>query len=259
MQTLSWFALGLSGVVLLLLAAILIVLTLSRDPIGKREGLKKNGKDKSGVLPSTGGDTGKRVTDWLQSMFTVQTLALIAAFNALELALYSSNWFPHLFEWPNVLHTLTYSALIVIASLLVKQQKGMVRTLALASVIAASAIFTKIFFDNEIKRLTAWWNTERPASVQTTRAPAAPERRGARAPADPCDNVYRTYRLSNRPKPMLRVSGCTVGWMVEEGGVILTDEDGNKQPPVRKDEDRGYGPPAKMWQGGGRHATAKTT
>ena len=164
-------------------------------------------------------------------MFTVQTLALIAAFNALELALYSSNWFPHLFEWPNVLHTLTYSALIVIASLLVKQQKGMVRTLALASVIAASAIFTKIFFDNEIKRLTAWWNTERPASVQTTRAPAAPERRVARVPDDLCDNVYRTYRLSVLPKPILKARGCTMDWHVKDDGeVILIGEDGRELP-----------------------------
>ena len=173
----------------------------------------------------------KKVTDALWSVFTVQTFALIAAFNALELALYSSNWFPYLFEWPNVLHTLTYSALIVIASLLVKQQKGMVRTLALGAVIVASVIFTTIFFDHEVKKLTAWWNAPPSVSVQTTRVPAVPDRRVARTPAEPCDNIYRTYHLNNRSKPILRTDGCIMDWHVtDDGTVILTDAEGRDMP-----------------------------
>lgn len=174
--------------------------------------------------------TWKERTDALWSVLSGQTFAIVAAFAALELAVFSSGWFPYLFEWPNILRIPTYGALLFIVSLLVKQQKGINRTLALWAVTAASVVFTIIFYDHDIKRLTAWWNTERPAPVQTTRVPA-PERRIARTPTEPCDNTYRTYHLNNRPKSIIRTDGCIMDWHVtDDGTVILTDAEGRDMP-----------------------------
>src|SRR3989338_6087977 len=203
MQMLSWFALGLAVVVLLLLAAILIVLTLSRDPIGKREGLKKNGKDKSGVLPSTGSDTGKKIVQELQSVFSAQMLAVIAAFAALEFALWNSGWLPKMFVLPGILQIPTYGILIFIANLVEEKTTGKLKTGARFMMIVAFTIFGlgHLSFD----KLTAWWNPPSPP-VQAART-----RTVLQVQSDPCDNVYRKYNLTQEPVRIVAAEGCKMG------------------------------------------------
>ena len=223
MQTLSWFALGLSGVVLLLLAAILIVLTLSRDPIGKREGLKKNGKDKSGVLPSTGSDTGKKIVQELQSVFSAQMLAVMAAFAALEFALWNSGWLPKMFVLPGILQIPTYGILIFIANLVEEKTTGKLKTGARFMMIVAFTIFGLGHLNTD--KLAAWWNTQSPP-VQTVR----------QVQSDQCDNLYKPYTVYQTPSVITGAVGCFVGVKVRSTApVILIGERGEESAPIYND------------------------
>lgn len=225
MSTLFWLILGLVVVVILLLLAIGVVLILFREPTGKRAGSKKNARNTNGAPHTTGRATGDKLMQWLQSAFSVQTFVVMAAFVALEFALWHSGWLPKMFEWPGILQIPIYGIFIFITNLVEEKTTGKLKTGARFMMIVAFTILGLGHLDRD--KLAAWWNTPS-GSVATT---PVPDRRVARTPTEPCDNIYRPYRLNNRPKPILRTDGCIMDWHVtDDGTVILTDAEGRDMP-----------------------------
>jgi hypothetical protein len=172
--------------------------------------------------------TGGAANTTIQSVVSVQTFIVMAVFAAFELTLWKTNWLPELFGGAGLWHIPYYGALIYLVNLISEKTTGdrkiaLMRTMFV--VFALSGVSHLVSKD----KFVTWWNAPPPGSAPT--APAVPDRRVARTPTEPCDNIYRTYHLNNRPKPIIRTDGCIMDWRVtDDGTVILTDAEGRDMP-----------------------------
>lgn len=176
--------------------------------------------------PLAGGATNTAI----QGAVSVQTFVVMAAFAALEFALWHSGWLPKMFEWPGILQIPTYGIFIFITNLVEEKTTGKLKTGARSMMIVAFTILGLGHLDRD--RLAAWWNAP-PGSAVTT---PAPERRVARTPTEPCDNVYRRRTLTSIPTMVTDIVGCTADWNILDGGVIVYGKDGKPYPFVVTEE-----------------------
>ena len=134
---------------------------------------------------------------------------------------------------------LLYIVAISTAILLGKALKGGTRLETWSALLTVAAVFLLLGLSHpESKyitdKLVELWNTPS-APVQTALVPP-PERRVARVPDDPCDNVYRRRTLTSVPTTVTDAVGCTAGWNILDGGVIVHDNSGKPYPFVVTEE-----------------------
>ncbi len=155
----------------------------------------------------------------LQSVFSVQMIVVMAAFAALEFALWNSGWLPRMFEWPGILQIPIYGVLIFITNLVEEKTTGKLKTGARFMMIVAFTIFGLWHFNGD--KLAAWWNTPS-APVQTVQ-------RGPRSTLI-CDGNWHPVTLTAVPQLTTGRDGDKVTVNVDQGGVVLISKDGRDAP-----------------------------
>ena len=178
----------------------------------------------------------KKVTDGLRSMFSVQTLIVMSVFASFEFALWQTQWFPHLFEGAGLWHIPYYGALIFLTNLVSEKTTGDRKTALMRTMFVIFAIsgIAHLVSKESIDKFVARWNT--PPATEMTRVPVAPERRVARVPTDPCDNVYKPYIVYPKPSVITYETGCFVGVnVISEEPVILIGDNGQESEPIYAD------------------------
>ena len=231
MQTLFWSAFGLVGVVILLLIAILVVLTLSRDPVGKREGSRKNGQEKSKTSsPADNSITGMIKKAMKDSGYWNKVVGVAAAMIVVFMIIYLFDWMlPKLSEAYQLRggpHYVLVLAAAVIALLgLIWPGKTRTTLLTLMGVLVGGAILTAL--------LPAIWEVGFPSSpVQTARTVQTVRQTSS----DQCDNLYKPYTVYPTPSVITGAVGCFVGVKVRSTApVILIGERGEESAPIYND------------------------
>ena len=201
-------------------------------------------------LPTFGNPlAGGAVTTTLQSVFSVQMIAVTAAFAALEFALWNSGWLPKMFGLPGILQIPTYGVLIFITNLVEEKTTGKLKTGARFMMIVAFTIFGLGHLNTD--KLAAWWNTPSSAPVQTA-GTVQTAQMSQRSPLI-CDGNWHPVTLTSVPQLTTGRDGDKVAVNPDQGGVVLILKDGKEAPfVIYPGDDKAYNFAAAKWRSSGQ-------